>query len=135
MKRVIMGSVLAMVVAACGQSVFDLEVGMCFDGAIDAATTVEIADCAEEHQSEVFALFEYLEVEAYPGETEMAAYAQEVCIPAFQDYVGIAYGESALFATSGFPSTGTWADGDRQIVCSLTAENGTLTGSMRGANR
>ena len=130
-------SVMAVLMAACGQSVFEMEVGMCYNGSIDGSTTVETVECTEPHESEVYALFEYTETDVYPGDAAMSEYAGEVCIPAFEGYVGVAYDNSEIFASTGYPSTETWDNGDREIVCSLNDETGgpTLVGSMKGANR
>ncbi|MGF1668764.1 MAG: septum formation family protein [Acidimicrobiia bacterium] len=137
MNKVIMACLGAVLLAACGQSVFEMEVGMCFNGSIDGSTTVETVECTEPHESEVYALFDYTETDVYPGETAMAEYASDVCLPAFEGYVGVSYEESEIYASTGYPSVDTWDDGDREIVCSLNDEavGTTLVGSMSGANR
>jgi hypothetical protein len=134
-KKMLLLPAFAMLVAACGQSVFALEVGMCYNGAIDGGATVETVECSEPHENEVYALFEYTETDVFPGDAVMEEYAADVCLPAFEGYVGVAYEVSEIYAGTGYPSSDTWDNGDREIVCSLNAQEGLLTGSMKGANR
>lgn len=133
--RVIVLAFLVTLLAACGQSVFDLEVGMCFNGAIDESSSVETVDCTEPHDSEVYALLDYADADVFPGQEVLSQYAEDQCVSAFEDYVGVPYEQSEIFAGTGYPSSETWDNGDREIVCSLNAETGQLTGSMMGANR
>lgn len=136
MRKLALSIVGAAVLAACGQSVFDLEVGMCFDGAIDSGSTVEAMECAEPHDHEVYHLVEYTETDIYPGEESMADFAEAVCLPAFEDYVGVTYQDSEIYAAFGYPSADTWDSGDREVVCILEGEDGVpLTGSLQGAGR
>lgn len=134
--------------AACnrgGTSVFELEVGTCYNDPEDGATEVarlETVSCDEAHDNEVFALIDYPagEGEAFPGSDALGAFADEACVPAFEEYVGRSYADSELYYYSLRPTEETWADGDREIVCALYGvdESGNPTeieGSMRGSNR
>jgi hypothetical protein len=142
--------VLLAVLAACGgageaiddlgdESVFSMEIGLCFNDEADAGTevaSVPDVDCAEPHDNEVFALAEYTATDTYPGSEAMNAEAKEICIGLFDDYVGLAYEESVLEVYPITPTQGSWDNGDREIVCALyEADLAKLTGSMQGAAR
>lgn len=130
-------------------SAFDLELGDCFD--TEDITTVDevvVLDCEEPHVYEVFGVSEYDAGadDAYPGEEPLNDAADEACRPAFEDYVGVSYDVSEWFATFINPSVGTWAEGDREILCVLHEEappgpDGTeltppaVTGSAQGSER
>ena len=112
-------------------SVFDLEEGDCFGAAGEQVETVNVVDCEQPHIYEVYALVDYeTEDDAYPGEEAVRTYADEQCEAEFEGFVGIDYESSRWYITSVTPSEETWADGDREIVCTLNLEdNSEVTGS------
>ena len=116
-------------------SVFDLEEGDCFGAAGDQIETVNVVDCEEPHIYEVYSLFDYEgEDNTYPGREEIRAYADEQCEVDFEEFVGIDYQSSRWYITSVTPSEETWADGDREIVCTLNLEDTSeVTGSAEGS--
>jgi hypothetical protein len=120
-------------------SVFDLEVGDCFGSAADALEAVEVVDCADTHIYEVFALLDHEagEDEAYPGDEEIGEYGDEACREPFTDYVGHDYETSVYWITTVTPSAETWAEGDREVVCTLRRgqEGEETTGSAEGTNQ
>ena len=72
--------------------VFQLEVGQCLNdgeetGLVDDVPTV---DCASEHDSEVYFVFD-LDDGDYPGATEVDDAADAGCLGAFTDYVSPAH--------------------------------------------
>lgn len=112
-------------------SVFDLEEGDCFGAAGEQVETVNVVDCEDPHIYEVYALVDYeSDDQAYPGAEDVSAYADEQCEASFEDFVGIEYESSRWYITSVTPSEETWADGDREIVCTLNLEDESeVTGS------
>lgn len=137
---------LALLAGACGPSALDFEIGECVnlpDG--ETIEEFETVDCGEVHDGEVFALPTQPggDDAAYPGEETLDDLAQEECEgERFESYVGTAYPDSALWATSLRPSQESWerAD-DREVVCLLVGEpledgNGftQLTGSKKDSN-
>jgi Septum formation len=106
-------------------SVFDLEVGDCFSAENDQLETVGVVPCDEEHEYEVFSVFDHEAGggEPYPGDDELIAYADEACQPTFEEYVGADYQTSIWFITSLTPSAETWAVGDREIVCTVNQQD------------
>jgi hypothetical protein len=117
-------------------SVFDLRPGDCFSSGETAIVSVLVVDCDQRHVYEAFAVFDH---EAgpdddYPGDDAIGEYANTACQPPFEEYVGIAYEDSIWYITSIPPSEETWAEGDREIVCTLTNEQETeVTGSAAGS--
>jgi hypothetical protein len=129
----------ALVFAACTPAT-QLEVGDCFDGAVEGETVVSVTpvDCDQPHDKEVFAVFDYPDApDAYPGDEAVRAEAEEGCIPAFRSYVGKEFETSTLNVLYLTPTADTWRQGDKEITCTLLAPNEgeKLTGSMRGTGR
>ena len=123
-------------------TVDDLRVGDCFNAAevTDPEETeiseVEGVPCDEPHAFEVFAVADYAGA-AYPAtDSQFEAAFGEVCVPPFEEYVGIAYVDSALWASAITPTEEGWNDGDREFICHLHEEDATpLSESQQGAAR
>jgi hypothetical protein len=120
-------------------SVFDMQVGDCFDdpreGSIESVPAVP---CGEPHDNEVYALphFPAGQGEPYPSDEMLRGYADEACREGFADYVGVVPEESVFTFTGYLPGPDTWVDGDREIVCFLYHPDlEKLEGSMRGVAR
>lgn len=118
--------------------VTDLIVGNCVAGApfsgepTGEATDALLVDCAGPHDGEVVGLVTHTPgpSDPYPGQEQVAAYAEEQCAIAFEAYVGAPYGESALSMLSLWPTEDSWARGDRESVCVAFQEGTPLTGSV-----
>lgn len=135
MKRVVALLVLALATTACSNNVFDLEVGQCFNDpdSFDEVANVEIVDCTEPHDNEVFHLFDIADG-SFPGDTGVSESAVEGCLAQFDGYVGLDYASSVLDIRYLVPTSETWSDGDREVVCILYhLNNEKLTGSMQGS--
>ena len=120
-------------------SSFDLEVDDCWlvpMVEIDANDTVLI-DCEQPHQYQVYYITDYAgDTDEFPGKQAMENAADEACIAAFENYVGIDYDSSEFDYSTLYPSEDTWEDGDRELLCSLEAsDNSEWTGSGKGAAR
>ena len=119
-------------------AISELQVGDCFDpknADAEEAEEVDTRRCDEPHQFEMVAIGTMPEG-AYPAEVEFENFVGAVCLPAFDEYVGLAYEESRLEVAWYFPIEDGWNDGDRTIQCAITdpLEN-QLTESLRGAAR
>ena len=122
-------------------SVFDLEVGDCFSVESDELTTVVVVGCDESHEYEAFAVLDHEagEADPYPGDEAMLEYANTACQPPFQAFVGIEYEASIWYIRSVLPSEETWAEGDRELVCTVYQQDADSepiagTGSAEGSN-
>ncbi len=120
-----------------GTDVQSLEPGDCFldfDGT--EVSSVEVVDCGEPHQFEVFANV-VLPDGPYPGATEVDQVGYDACIDEFQPYVGIDYESSVWYVTTLVPLEDSWPE-DRTVNCLLVQPTGddsvpaTVTGSARG---
>jgi len=116
-----------------------IEVGDCFDDqvAYDIAA-IPVVPCNEPHDNEVYDLYqiERRESASYPGINGVAALAQEGCLIAFQDYVGMEYQRSVLEIFPIPPSEESWEEsGDREVVCAVYEPGEKLTAPARGSGR
>ena len=133
--RMMLVLTVALIATACSGNVFDLEVGQCFDDPDDfgEVANVDIVDCEEPHDNEVYHLFDIPDGD-YPGASAVDSEAVDGCLAAFDAYVGTEYLDSRLEIRYLYPSSDTWGQGDREVVCSLyDFEDKQLTGSMRGS--
>lgn len=122
--------------AACGSQVATAEVGSCvntsdFEGEITEIPTV---DCSEEHDAQVFHLFD-MDDGDFPGDDAISTAAEEQCLPAFEEFVGTGYQESSLDINFIGPSQDTWDQADdREVICVLyTMDGSTSTESFEGS--
>ena len=120
-------------------SVFDLAVGDCFTEVGEATESVVVIDCADAHRYEVFALVDHPggSDDEYPGDDEIGEFGDQACRAPFSEYVGHDYETSAYWITTLTPSSETWPQGDREIVCTLRlGEQGDeTTGSAEGSGQ
>lgn len=115
----------------------DLRVGDCFNSVEEGEINdVDAVPCDEPHAYEVYAIADST-ASAYPAsDAQFEAAFFEICVPPFEDYVGIAYAESELWASAIIPTEDGWNAGDREFTCHLHDERESmLTGSQRGSGR
>lgn len=100
--------------------------------------SVELFDCDEPHEAEVFAQFDVDTddlpdgADGYPGGSELTWYAQDECQSRFEDYTGESYWDSEFDLEVITPSFSTWDVGDRAVTCLLIdGDGGMLTRSGR----
>ncbi len=120
-----------------GGNVFELAVGDCFDRGDSTGggevSDVPIVDCSEPHDTEVFHTFDVEDGE-FPGEEALVTQAGDVCVPVFEEYVGIDYLSSRLQIFPITPTQSSWDGDDREVVCALyDAQQAQLEGSMQGS--
>jgi len=114
---------------------FQLRVGDCFN---DAGIGDEVSDlpgvpCSEPHDYETFAVFD-VALDSYPSEDEMSALAYDSCLERFNGFVGLDYESSVLEIVTLYPTTESWQQNDREVVCALYDMNDEkLVGSTRGS--
>ena len=115
---------LSVLLSGCsgGQAVTSLKVGECFDDTVELRELGEVArvpstPCDRPHDNEVFHLARY------SGSTfdygAISDFADAACFAAFEPYVGRSYRTSVLEFAWLMPTPGSWARGDREIVCVL----------------
>lgn len=125
--------------AACtNTSALGLSVGDCLQlPSTSEAVTVDTASCTVDHEAEVSALVEASPKEKdaeFPGAASLASQAEQGCVDSFEGYVGSPYISSTLDVTWLTPTEGSWAQGDRTIVCLIHAfDKQTLRSSVKNS--
>jgi len=117
-------------------SVFHLTVGQCLvpPKKVQASlSTVEVVPCSSPHPQQVYALVQDHGGTAYPASSKLDNFANAACLDRFSAFVGIPYRESSLYFTYLLPSVGSWAEGDRTIVCVAETVGRPLTKSLEGS--
>jgi hypothetical protein len=125
-----------LVLASCSgdKAASDLAVGDCFDDP-DAETFTEVktVDCTEEHDNEVFHVFD-LEDGDYPGDDEVGTLGHEGCKASFEDFIGVPWEESELEILPITPTQDSWDDDDdREVACTVFDPGGPVEGSLEGS--
>lgn len=116
--------------------VFTIKVGDCLnDGGTEGTVSeVPVVDCAEPHDSEAYASI-IMEDGDFPGDTAVEDKAIADCTTEFESFVGLAYDASTLSFAYYYPTSESWDQGDREILCLITDPAGKITGSLKGAAR
>ena len=132
---ILLAAVAGIALAGCS-NVFTLEVGDCFNGDYEGgARAVTFVDCAEPHESEVYASI-MMDDGDFPGKDAVLAQADTDCHAEYGSFVGLSWEESVLNFGILFPSAESWALSDREILCIIYDPARTLTsGSLAGAAR
>lgn len=120
----------------------DASIGDCFTvGTADQIEQVPIVDCAEEHDSELFARVDMAPAfgSAFAGTDPMFDWLMAECIDRFRDYAGEPYETSPYWVDVYIPTSEAWSAGDRNGVCTLVVVDENLnvistTGSGRSTN-
>lgn len=108
--------------AACSGNVFDLAVGDCFDdgdmaiGGVEELGDVPMVECSEPHDNEVYAVVT-VDGDVFPGEQAIQNTADDMCLEAFDGFVGLDYEKSTLDFGWLVPTADTWVAGDRVVAC------------------
>ena len=70
----------------------------------------------------------------FPGDAAVAAFADDNCLPAFEEYVGVPFENSVWYASPVGPAQQDWEEGTRRVTCQLhTQDESPVTGSARGS--
>lgn len=117
--------------------VSDLKVGDCFHDHLEQTevATVPMVDCSEPHDNEIY--FEYsMSDGTYPGNEAVFNSSWLRCLEEFGAFVGIDYRDSELGTLTITPTSESWGQGDRAVLCAVYAlDLSNLTGSMRDTRR
>lgn len=127
-------AVLSLVAASCGGEVLTLEVGTCFDDpeSFEEVSDVPRVDCAEPHDNEVIALRQ-LDGSSFPGDEVVATLADDLCVVAFDGYLGVSYQQSVYEFGWLVPTSASWDAGDREVICFIYDPTfAKITGSVEG---
>ena len=113
---VAIGVVLA--TSGCAAQAPTADVGECLqaESLEGEVSELPIVDCDEEHDAQVVHSFD-MPGEDYPSDEEWAGEIEERCLENFEEFVGIAYADSALRVRDLSPTEASWETGDRQVLC------------------
>ncbi|WP_017610851.1 septum formation family protein [Nocardiopsis xinjiangensis] len=119
-------------------NVVSLRVGDCLNemdsNADETISEVPKVDCGEPHDFEVFHATDLSGGDTFPGEEEAAGLADEACIDAFEDFVGVEWESSTLEYTTLFPTAEGWEDhDDREALCLVLDPAGQTEGTLENA--
>ncbi len=118
--------------------IFALKVGDCMPSSRQGGEfdNADVVPCTEPHAEEVYYEFD-LAGDEFPDEDTMWEQIEAECLPAFNDFVGIDFSESALEVYPITPTQGTWEELDDRAVLCVVADpaDDQLTESLRGAAR
>ena len=113
---------------------FQIQVGDCFDDVSSYEEEIHNlpgVPCSEPHDNEAFAVFD-VTMASYPGD-EMGEVAYDSCMQRFERFVGKDYESSSLEIMTLYPTTESWKQHDREIVCALyDMDDNKLHGSVKG---
>jgi hypothetical protein len=117
--------------------VFTIKIGDCLNDASapDEVTTIPVVDCSEPHDSEVFARTDSTSP-AFPGDAALSDELTTFCTgDAYTQFVGIPYLESTYETSGYFPTSGSWDDGDRELLCTIWDPAGPNSGTLAGIGK
>ena len=116
---------------------FDVHVGDCFDDYStsfnDEVSSVPGVPCSDPHDNEAFAVFD-VTITSYPeSDDHMAELAHNSCLERFDSFVGRDYESSSLDIITLYPTSASWKQSDREVVCAVyDMEAIKLVGSVQG---
>lgn len=115
---------------------FDVDVGDCVDSTSGAGevTEIPVVPCGEPHVGEAYAAVRMPDGADFPGDAAVVESARG-CEEPFEEFVGVPLAGSQLRVTYLHPTAGSWAAGDREILCIVSDPGGPVRGSLRGAGR
>lgn len=120
-------------------SVFDIEARECFNiTETEPVESVQVLPCDDPHVYEAYAVLDHPAGPdaPFPGQDEMTDASNAACQEQFAAYIGLDYESSEFFITTLNPSEETWAEGDREIICTVATEDeDAVTGTARGSGR
>ncbi|MFJ4209092.1 septum formation family protein [Paenarthrobacter sp. NPDC089675] len=113
---------------------FQVKVGDCMaEPSGNEIRDVSIIPCEQSHDLEAYAA-KKLVADSYPGQSEVESQSEEYCATEFATFVGVDYNESTLELTYLYPTSQTWKQNDREIVCLIGGASGAATkGSLKGS--
>lgn len=115
---------------------FNVNVGDCFNdysaSITNQVTSVPGVPCNDPHDNEAYAVFD-VTISSYPeSEDAMAQFAHDSCVERFDSFVGRDYASSSLDIITLYPTTQSWKQSDREIVCAVyDMEASKLVGSVQ----
>jgi len=111
------------------------EVGECTGTMSGLPYWYNLFDCSGPHYGEVYATGALDVTGEYPGRESTQRQVSDICLPAFEAYVGARAGTSETDAAFHAPDKEAWEDGDGTYLCYIQSEGVAMEGSVKGAAR
>lgn len=124
--------------------VVDLKAGQCFNTVGDSlsdygdnddsrSTSVDVVDCADEHDAEAFAVYEIQAGtdDPYPGVDGVTEDAQTNCQKYARTYLDGREPQGADKLYFYLPPAANWAHHERSVICFFGSPDGRVTGSVK----
>lgn len=108
-------------------SPLDFRVGDCFKDFDPEASKSTVVGCTTDHSAQLVAVTHYADGDGYPGREAMKTRARETCQAAALTEKSNAYNLNYRLA---YPSTSSWAKGDRRVDCYVTASGNIIKASL-----
>ncbi|MFC7847413.1 septum formation family protein [Arthrobacter sp. NPDC057388] len=108
-------------------SPLDFRVGDCFKDFDPEASKSTVVACTTDHSAQLVAVTHYADGDGYPGREAMKTKARETCQAAALTEKSNAYNLNYRLA---YPSTSSWAKGDRRVDCYVTASGNIIKASL-----
>jgi hypothetical protein len=108
-------------------SPLDFRVGDCFKDFDPEASRSTIVACTSGHSAQLVAVTHYADSDAYPGREALKTRARETCQTTALTEKSNAYNLNYRLA---YPSTASWAKGDRRVDCYITASGNIIKASL-----
>jgi len=122
---------------ATTQAIFSLTVGDCTVASQESGefADTQVIACTEPHDNEIYAASSVPDGD-FPGNAAIDVQATADCFDEFATFIGANYEDSIYGASWYYPTEGSWAEGDREILCLVYQRDGEqVTGSLAGAAR
>ena len=108
-------------------SPLDFRVGDCLKDFDPEASKSTVVACTTDHSAQLVSVTHYAAGDAYPGRDAMKTRARETCQDAPLTAKSNDYNLNYRLA---YPSTASWAKGDRRVDCYVTASGNVLKASL-----
>lgn len=108
-------------------SPLDFRAGDCFKDFDPEASKSTVVACSTDHSAQLVAVTHYAGSDAYPGRDAMKTRARETCQAAPLTEKSNAYNLNYRLA---YPSTASWAKGDRRVDCYVTSAGNIIKASL-----
>lgn len=131
------GLVGAGLTACASTSVLTLSVGDCLRSADLAAgqvSDVATVACSEPHDAEIFAELSLPDGD-YPGIQGVRSAAENFCLPALTEWVGVSYLDSDLEVYPLLPTEDSWTGEDDRVILCIAVVSEDVTGTLEGSAR
>jgi hypothetical protein len=123
------------VTAPATTDAFQVKVGDCTgDLSTGTVSDVGLIPCDQAHYFEAFASKQMTDT-TYPGESATEKQADTFCADAFEPWMGVSTSKSKYGVFYFYPTSSTWENKDREILCLVGSSEGGIKGSLKGTKK